>query len=138
MGIVKLNMKFNIWLDIPSRYIKGFCIIVSAAVDIFSGHILSVYFPFGFCYFSSYGSNCCEKCLLKSLFFQNLAAICFLFWICVVFPLRIWVFDWSLLCLEVIYWCFCNTLEFVQIESVRCGFVLPLQTLKLVKAKHWN
>ena len=29
-----LNMKLNIWLDIPSKYIEDFCVIVSVAVGI--------------------------------------------------------------------------------------------------------
>ena len=31
-----LNMKLNIWFDIPSKYIEDFCVIVSVAVGIFS------------------------------------------------------------------------------------------------------
>ena len=31
-----LNMNLNIWFDIPSKYIENFCVIVSAAVGIFS------------------------------------------------------------------------------------------------------
>ena len=29
-------MNLNIWFDIPSKYIENFCVIVSAAVGIFS------------------------------------------------------------------------------------------------------
>ena len=29
-----LNMKLNIWFDIPSKYIEDFCVIVSVAVGI--------------------------------------------------------------------------------------------------------
>ena len=31
-----LNMKLNIWFDIPSKYIEDFCVIVSVPVGIFS------------------------------------------------------------------------------------------------------
>ena len=31
-----LDMKFNIWFDIPRKYIEDFCVIVSVAVGIFS------------------------------------------------------------------------------------------------------
>ena len=31
-----LNMKLNIWFDIPSKYIEDFCVIVSVAESIFS------------------------------------------------------------------------------------------------------
>ena len=31
-----LNVKLNIWFDIPSKYIEDFCVIVSVAESIFS------------------------------------------------------------------------------------------------------
>ena len=34
-----LNMNLNIWLDISSKYIENFCVIVSIVVGIFSGRL---------------------------------------------------------------------------------------------------
>ena len=46
-------------LDIPSKYIEDFCVIISVDVDIFSEELIDTScirsFPFGFCHFSSYG-----------------------------------------------------------------------------------
>ena len=55
-----LNMKLNIWLDIPSKYIEDFCVIVSVAVGIFSERLLTHLvriFPYNFWHFSNYGYN---------------------------------------------------------------------------------
>ena len=37
-----LNMKVNIWLDIPRKYLKDSCVIVSAAVGIFSQKLTDI------------------------------------------------------------------------------------------------
>ena len=53
-----LNVKLNIWVDIPSKYINDFCIIASVAVDLFSERLTDTYFsifPLNFCHCSSYG-----------------------------------------------------------------------------------
>ena len=49
-----LNIKLNIWLDIPSKYIEDFCVIISVAQDIFSERLTNTscqyfsiwFFPF--------------------------------------------------------------------------------------------
>ena len=41
-----LNMKLNIWFDIPSKYIKDFCIIDSVAVVLFSERLTDTSFQY--------------------------------------------------------------------------------------------
>ena len=51
-------MNLNIWLDIPSKYIGYFCVIVSDAADIFSEGLTDtssqIFFPSVFWHFFSY------------------------------------------------------------------------------------
>ena len=70
-----------------------------------------------------------KNVLMKSLFFQNWPAI---FLLCLICLLRsIWVlflkqkvvhcvlsFDWSVLCLKVTCWCFCNAFEFFLCQAL--------------------
>ena len=41
-----LNMKLNIWFDIPSKYIEDFCIIASVAVVLFSERLTDTSFQY--------------------------------------------------------------------------------------------
>ena len=41
-----LNMKLNIWFDIPSKYIEDFCIIASVAVVLFSERLIGISFQY--------------------------------------------------------------------------------------------
>ena len=53
-----LNIKLNIWFDIPNKYIEDFSIIASVAVVSFSERLTGTNFQYFFlklCYFSSYG-----------------------------------------------------------------------------------
>ena len=43
-----LNMKLNIWFDIPSKYIEDFCIIASVAVVSFSERLTDTSFLYFF------------------------------------------------------------------------------------------
>ena len=79
-----LNMKLNTWVDIPSKYIDNFCVIVSVAVDIFSKrltewHILSGYSPLDFSISLAMDKTNVKNVLLKSSFFPELGCYFFLF-----------------------------------------------------------
>ena len=54
-----LNMKLNIWLDTPIKYIEDFCVIVSVVVGSFSEILTDTscqeFFSLTFWHFSSYG-----------------------------------------------------------------------------------
>ena len=48
-----LNMKLNIWFDIPSKYIEDFCVIVSVAEGIFSERLTATSSQyFSLCFFA--------------------------------------------------------------------------------------
>ena len=45
-------------------------------------------------------------------------------------------FDWSVCRVKVTCWWFCNTFEFLQMETAPCDFMLSLQSLELVQTKN--
>ena len=70
-------MNLNIWLDIPSKYIGYFCVIVSDAADIFSegltDHLLRFFSLRFFGISLAIVEINVKNVLLKNLFFKKLA-----------------------------------------------------------------
>ena len=93
-----LNMKLNIWFDIPSKYIEDFCVIVSVAVGIFSKinwHILSGLFPLVFAISLAMVKTNVKNVSWK-IFFQNLYAIFFFFFFFDLCYLPVTCYSWVL------------------------------------------
>ena len=80
-------MNLNIWFDIPSKYIDDFCVVVSVAVGISWQRLTdtsSQNFKLLFFFEMWQMWQKCDKCLLKSLFFQTWHATFFSFCICAI------------------------------------------------------
>ena len=78
-----LNMKLDIWLDIPSKYIDDFCVIVSVIVGIIfrkiNWHVLSEFYPLVFGISLAMVKTDVKNVLLNSIFFQNWPVFVFCF-----------------------------------------------------------
>ena len=142
-----LNMKLDIWLDIPSKYIDDFCVIVSVIVGIIfrkiNWHVLSEFYPLVFGISLAMVKTDVKNVLLNSIFSRTGLSLFFVFCvICLVSASWVLFLNQKAIHCVLSFWlicdmlrsscCFHSTLHFFKF---RRDFVLSLQILELVQTK---
>ena len=121
-----LNVKLNIWFDIPSKYIEDFCVIVSVAESIFSERLTatsSQYFSLWFFAISLIMIKTDVKNVFWRVFFSRTGLpFFFFFWICVIYLLCT-CYSWVLFLKQKVVHC---VLSFWLVYVMRRSYMVML------------